>query len=78
MDELAARGLSRYGTDDPARASGILTVEPDDPESLFDHLKERDITGALRNRKLRFAPTYYNNEADLAAVLEAVDQFGAP
>ena len=77
-DELAARGWSRYGTDDAAHASGIVTVEPDVPEALFDHLKERDITGAVRNRKLRFAPTYYNNEADLAAVLEAVDQFGAP
>jgi selenocysteine lyase/cysteine desulfurase len=75
VDELAARGLSRYGTDDPARASGIVTVEPDDPESLFDHLKERDITGALRNRKLRFAPTYYNDETDLQAVLDAMDAF---
>ena len=74
-DELQARGLPRYGTDDPAHASGIVTVEPDDPEGLFKHLKERDVTGALRNRKLRFAPTYYNNDKDVAAVLEAVDQF---
>jgi len=72
-DELTARGLPRYGTDDPAHASGIVTVEPDDPEVLFDHLKERDITGAVRNRKLRFAPTYYNNRSDLQTVLDAVE-----
>jgi selenocysteine lyase/cysteine desulfurase len=75
-EKLAARDLPRYGTDDPAHASGIVTVEPDVPEVLFDHLKERGITGAVRNRKLRFAPTYYNNEADLGTVLKAVDQFG--
>jgi len=74
-DELSDRGLPRYGTDDPAHASGIVTVEPDAPEALYEHLKERGITGAVRNRKLRFAPTYYNNESDLAAVLEAVDRF---
>jgi len=77
-DELTVRGLPRYGTDDPNHASGIVTVEPDAPEALFEHLRQHDITGAVRNRKLRFAPTYYNNEADLMAVLEATDQFGAP
>lgn len=74
-DELTDRGFSRYGTNDPAHASGIVTVEPDDPEALFGHLKERRVTGAVRNRKLRFAPTYYNNASDLQVVLEAVDSF---
>ena len=76
-DELSARGLPRYGTEDPAHASGIVTVVPGDPEGLYEHLKARDITAALRNRKVRFAPTYYNNEADLRAVLDAVDDFGS-
>jgi selenocysteine lyase/cysteine desulfurase len=74
-DELAARGLSRYGTDDPAHASGIVTVAPETPEALYEHLQAHGITAALRNRKLRFAPTYYNNEADLRVVLDAVDAF---
>jgi selenocysteine lyase/cysteine desulfurase len=74
-DELAARGLPRYGTDDPAHASGIVTVEPDAPDALFDHLNEHGITGALRNRKLRLAPTYYNDESDLGVLLDAVDSF---
>ncbi len=76
-DELAARGLTRYGTDDPAHASGIVTVAPDEPEALYEHLKTHDITAALRNRKVRFAPTYYNNDADLRAVLDAVDEFSS-
>ena len=74
-DELTARGLSRYGTDAPAHASGIVTVAPEAPEALFEHLKARGITGALRNRKLRLAPTYYNNKDDLRVVLDAIDAF---
>lgn len=75
-EELYAQGLPRYGTDDPAHASGIVAVVPDDPEALYDHLGEQGITGALRNRKLRFAPTYYNDRSDLQAILNAVDCFG--
>jgi selenocysteine lyase/cysteine desulfurase len=74
-DELRTRGLPRYGTDDPAHASGIVTVEPEDPEGFAEHLQSHDITGALRNRKVRFAPTYYNDTSDLQAILEAVDCF---
>jgi selenocysteine lyase/cysteine desulfurase len=73
--ELADRGLPRYGTDAPAHASGIVTIAPDEPEVLFEHLQAHGITAAVRNRKVRFAPTYYNDESDLAAILEAVDQF---
>ena len=73
--ELADRGLLRYGTDDPTHASGIVTVAPDEPEALFEHLKTEGITAAVRNRKVRFAPTYYNDASDLGAILEALDQF---
>ncbi|MFP4228228.1 MAG: aminotransferase class V-fold PLP-dependent enzyme [Salinivenus sp.] len=76
-DELAARGLPRYGTDDPAHASGIVTVVPDEPEALYEHLKDCGITAALRNRKVRFAPTYYNDETDLRQLLDAVDAFNS-
>jgi len=73
--ELADRGLPRYGTDDPTHASGIVTVAPDEPEDLFEHLQAHGITAAMRNRKVRFAPTYYNDESDLRAILDAVDSF---
>jgi selenocysteine lyase/cysteine desulfurase len=73
--ELADRGLPRYGTDDPTHASGIVTVAPDEPEALFEHLQTQGITAAVRNRKVRFAPTYYNDASDLDAILDAVDSF---
>ena len=77
-DELSNYGLPRYGTDDPAHASGIVTIAPDAPEALFEHLKAHGITGAVRNQKLRFAPTYYNNQSDLRVLLEALGAFEAP
>lgn len=73
--ELANRGLPRYGTDDPTRASGIVTVVPNDPKGLFEHMQSKDVTAALRNRKVRFAPTYYNDASDVRTILDAVDAF---
>jgi selenocysteine lyase/cysteine desulfurase len=74
-DELAARGFRRHGTGDPGHASGIVTVTPDRPEQLYEHLRGYDVVGALRNRKVRFSPSYYNNAADLRVLLDAVDDF---
>jgi selenocysteine lyase/cysteine desulfurase len=74
-DGLERRGLPRYGTGAQEHASGIVTIAPDDPEQLVNHLKEQNVTVALRNRKVRFSPTYYNDESDLRAVFEAVDSF---
>ncbi|MEF8795696.1 MAG: aminotransferase class V-fold PLP-dependent enzyme [Salinivenus sp.] len=74
-DALDARGYRRYGRRDPAHASGIVTVAPTAPEALYEHLQGHGVTAALRNRKVRFAPSYYNNEADLEAALDAVDAF---
>ncbi len=72
---LRALGLPRYGTGAAARASGIVTVAPRDPDGLFEHLKENGITAAVRNRKLRFSPTYYNTVGEIDHVLEAVESF---
>ena len=80
-DGLEAQGLRRYGADgcsahDTAHASGIVTVEHPEPEALYDHLRQRSIVAALRNRLLRFAPTYYNTSEEVEAALEAVANFG--
>jgi selenocysteine lyase/cysteine desulfurase len=72
---LQDRGLRQYGSSDPTHRSGIVTVVPEAPRTLFEHLQSYDITTALRNRKLRFSPSYYNDESDLRAVFEAVDTF---
>ena len=73
---LARLGLRRYGSEDPARGSGIVTVAHPEVEGLFEHLKRRGITAALRNRLLRFSPTYYNSPDEVAATLDAVADFG--
>jgi selenocysteine lyase/cysteine desulfurase len=72
-DGFDALGFARYGPDDPAHSAGIVTIRAGDPEALFDHLQEQKITAALRNRLVRFAPTYYNTDAEMEQVLAAVD-----
>jgi selenocysteine lyase/cysteine desulfurase len=76
---LAERGFERHGTADPAHASGIVTVAPDasgiDPEAMFEHLMQHGVTGALRNRKLRLAPHWYNTTGEMERVLEVIDTF---
>ena len=72
---LRTLGLRRYGSGVAACASGIVTVRHPQAGALFAHLKENRITAALRNRMLRFSPTYYNSPGDVDAVLEAVAAF---
>jgi len=75
-DGLADLGLPRYGPADPDRGSGIVTVAPDAPEALVEHLQAQGITGALRNRTLRLAPSWYNTPDEMERVLEAVEEWG--
>jgi cysteine desulfurase / selenocysteine lyase len=74
---LARLGLRRYGSDDPAHASGIVTAEVPDPEDTLAALAEAGVHAAVRNGLLRLSPTWYNTpeEVDRAlAVLEALAQ----
>lgn len=73
--KVANRRFPRYGTNDPTRASGIVTITPDHPDDLLEHLARRDVTAALRNRKVRFSPTYYNDETDVQTILNALDEY---
>ncbi len=73
---LSRLGLRRYGTDDPAHASGIVTVAHPAAGDLYAHLKRHHIHAAMRNRLLRFAPTYYNSPGEIDRALEAVASFG--
>ena len=74
-DGLSALGLRRYGSDDPAHASGIVTVEPPDPEGLHAHLVARGVAVSSRSRKLRFAPHAHTRPADIDRALDAVSAF---
>lgn len=75
-DGLDRLGLRRYGSEDPAHASGIVAVEHPDPQSVFGLAQERGIAIAVRDRKLRFAPTYYNTPDEVDRALEVVADVG--
>ncbi|HHP7238416.1 aminotransferase class V-fold PLP-dependent enzyme [Longibacter sp.] len=72
---LAGLGLPRYGSSDPSHGSGIVTVAPDEPEALADHLTSAGVATAVRNRKVRFSPHAYVTTDDLDRALEAVADF---
>ncbi|NBB73646.1 MAG: aminotransferase class V-fold PLP-dependent enzyme [Bacteroidetes bacterium] len=72
---LRALGFARYGSSDPAHSAGIVTIRTEAPDTLFDHLQAHDITAALRNRLVRFAPTYYNTPGEMERILTVVEAF---
>ncbi len=73
---LERLGLRRYGSADPAHASGIVAVEHPDPEGLFEAMQARGIAVAVRDRRLRIAPTYYNTPEEVDRALETVAEHG--
>lgn len=73
---LEAQGLERYGTSDPAHASGIVTVKANDADGIDEHLNAQNIVGSVRNEMLRLAPTYYNTTDEMEAIVDAVAAFG--
>jgi selenocysteine lyase/cysteine desulfurase len=75
-DGLARMGLVRFGSEALDHASGIVTVQHPRPEAAFEYLKQRGIRIALRNRLLRFAPTWYNNEEEIETTLHTLNAFG--
>lgn len=74
-DGLDRLGLRRYGSSDPEHASGIVTVEYAGVEGLHAHLQDQGIQTAVRQKKLRFSPTYYNSADEIDRTLEAVASF---
>ena len=75
-DGLERLGTRRYGSADPARQSGIVTVEVDDPEGLHAHLAGCGVACSLRSRLVRFAPHAHTRPSDLDRALDAVGSFG--
>ena len=75
-DGLDALGVRRYGSAEPAHASGIVTVDAPDPEGLFAHLTAQGIACSMRSRKLRFAPHAHTPADDLDRALAAVAACG--
>lgn len=74
-DGLRDLGLRRYGSTEPSAASGIVTVDHPQIDELHHFLENRRVMTALRQRKLRFAPTYYNSPEEIEHVLLLVKEF---
>lgn len=68
-------GAERYGSRDPARASGIVTVRVPDPEAMHEHLMACGVVCSSRSRLIRFAPHAHTRDADLDRAVEAVRSF---
>ncbi|MEM8599516.1 MAG: aminotransferase class V-fold PLP-dependent enzyme [Bacteroidota bacterium] len=73
---LDALGLPRYGSRDPDERAGIVTVAPDevgqDAEALYEALAAEGIMTAVRDRKLRFAPSYTNTMDEVERALDVL------
>ena len=74
-EHFDAQGLPRYGSADPAHASGIVTVRHPQPEALFEHLEKEGVEAAMRNGLVRFAPAFYHTKEDMGRVASAVAAF---
>ncbi|MEM1115353.1 MAG: aminotransferase class V-fold PLP-dependent enzyme [Bacteroidota bacterium] len=74
-EALDRLGAGRYGSRDPAHASGIVTVRVPDPEAMHAHLAAHGVVCSMRSRLLRFAPHAHTRDADLDRAVEAVRAF---
>jgi selenocysteine lyase/cysteine desulfurase len=57
--------------------AGIVTVSlvpPLDPRTVFDKLRERGVTIAIREGKLRYSPHFYNSAADMDRVADMTEE----
>jgi selenocysteine lyase/cysteine desulfurase len=68
-DGLDNLGLQRFGTWSPENDSGIVTVQPDNPEPLAEALEAAGVRVALRDRKIRLSPHLYTHPDEVDRAL---------
>ena len=74
----AALGIARYGSADPAHASGIVTLSPDDPEGVFERLTAAGVDAALRSRRLRISAHAQTRPDDIERALAVLAETVTP
>ncbi|NOX35952.1 MAG: aminotransferase class V-fold PLP-dependent enzyme [Calditrichaeota bacterium] len=75
IQELQQRGYRLFTPTEEKFRSGIVTFYHDRAESLFDYLKQQHIHVSLREGMIRVSPHFYNTEGDIAAFLNALEDF---
>jgi cysteine desulfurase/selenocysteine lyase len=70
---LHERGY-RVSVPAPEQRSGIVIAEVDDPEAVSARLKAAGIISIPRGKGVRFAPHFYNTEAEILRAVETLDQ----
>lgn len=80
LGDLLIKGLSeigwRYiGADRIENRSGIYTFSAQDPEGLFNYLKDQRIHLSLRENLLRFSPHFYNTTEEIEQVIHLCRKF---
>ena len=77
--QLAAAGAAVYSLRGEGEWSGIVSFEwpQGDPKWIKQHCLSRDVVISFRDGRLRASPHFYNDEQDVAALLEALRLAGA-
>jgi kynureninase len=67
-----AAGLRVRAVRDPGARGGIVAVEVSDPKPVVDELARRDLIVDYRPGIVRLSPAFYNTEAEVLTVVEAL------
>ncbi len=54
--------------------AGIVTINPQNPEQIFNELEKKKIICSLREGIIRFSPHFYNNYQDIDIVVEQLQK----
>lgn len=72
-NKLKANNIKLYPDESEEKYfSGIVTFKHPDAEGLFNWLSERKIFTSIREGKIRLSPNFYNTEAEMYIVIDAI------
>jgi len=75
IDGLSAQGFHYIGAAERKNRSGIYSFRTVNEKALFTHLQTQRIHLSLREDIIRFAPHFYNTEAEIDEVLNLCSKF---
>lgn len=75
IDGLSAQGFHYIGAAERKNRSGIYSFRTVNEKALFTHLQAQRVHLSLREDIIRFAPHFYNTEAEIDEVLNLCSKF---